>query len=194
MKSNDTRRQLIDGTIRVIARDGLDKATTKQIGIETATNEAYIYRCFHDKTDMFAQTFDCLDNELLDTLMQHVSIMYMQTMDFEMRCWGFFSSVWKFILGNQDRCLAYIQYYYSPYFKKHSAEIHKRRYAPLLEQFRPAFREEANVWMLLNHILNVMLDFAIKVFDGALPDNEDTAEHVFRLLYVSVRQYFNFEM
>lgn len=190
MKSNDTRRQLIEGTIQVIARDGLDKATTKQIGIETAANEAYIYRCFRDKTDMFAQAFDCLDDELLSNLMQHIPIMYVQTMDFEMRCWGFFSAVWRFILDNQDRCQAYIQYYYSPYFKKHSAEIHKRRYVPLVEKFQDAFREEANVWMLLNHILNVMLDFAIKVFDGALPDNEDTAEHVFRLLYVSVRQYF----
>ena len=190
MKSNDTRRQLIEGTIRIIARDGLDKATTKQIGIETATNEAYIYRCFRDKTDMFAQAFDCLDDELLDNLMQHVSIMYVQTMDFEMRCWGFFSSVWRFILDNQDRCQAYIQYYYSPYFKKHSAEIHKRRFVPLVKKFQDAFRDEANVWMLLNHILNVMLDFAVKIFDDALADNEDTAEHIFRLLYVSLRQYF----
>ena len=190
MKPNDTRRHLIEGTICVIARDGLDKATTKQIGIETATNEAYIYRCFRDKTDMFSQTFDCLDDELLGNLTQHMPIMYMESLDFEMRCWGFFSSVWRFILSNQDRCQAYIQYYYSPYFKKHSAETHKRRYAPLVEKFQDAFWDEANVWMLLNHILNVMLDFAIKVFDGVLPDNDDTAEHVFRLLYVSLRQYF----
>jgi hypothetical protein len=44
--------------------------------------------------------------------------------------------------------------------------------------------------MLLNHILNVMLDFAVKVFDGAVSDSDDTAEHVFRLIYGSVKQYF----
>ena len=32
MKQDDTRLKLIDGTIHVIARDGLDKATTKSIG------------------------------------------------------------------------------------------------------------------------------------------------------------------
>ena len=47
--------------------------------------------------------------------------------------------------------------------------------------------------MILNHILATMLDFAVKVFDGAVPDDEDTAEHVFRLVYFSVRQYFKRE-
>ena len=44
--------------------------------------------------------------------------------------------------------------------------------------------------MLLNHILATMLDFAIKVYDEALPNNTDTAEHVFRVIYHSVRPYF----
>ena len=35
-----------------------------------------------------------------------------------------------------------------------------------------------------------MLDFAIKVFDGTASDSDDTAEHVFRLIYFSVNQYF----
>lgn len=190
MKQDDTRRRLIDGTIHVIARDGLDKATTKQIGMETATNEAYIYRCFSGKEDMFAKTFDSLDEELVSVAMQHVPVMYMPEMEYETRCWMFFSSVWKFMLGNKDKCLTFIRYYYSPYFKQCSAESHNRRYKPLVEKFKEAFRDEANVWMLLNHILNVMLDFAVKVFDGAVQNNADTAEHVFRLIYGSVQQYF----
>ena len=64
MKQDEIRRRLIDGTIHVIARDGLDKASTKQIGITTSTNEAYIYRCFEDKEDMFSKAFDSLDDEL----------------------------------------------------------------------------------------------------------------------------------
>ena len=190
MKQDDIRRKLIDGTIRVIARDGLDKATTKQIGTETATNEAYIYRCFSGKEDMFAKTFDSLDEELISVTLEHIPVMSMQEVDFEMRCWLFFTSVWKFLLGNKDKCLAFIRYYYSPYFKQYSAESHRRRSEPLVERFKPAYRAEANVWMLLNHMLNVMLDFAVKVFDGAVSDSPDTAEHVFRLIYFSVKQYF----
>ena len=42
MKQDEIRRRLIDGTIHVIAKEGLDKASTKQIGLATTINEAYI--------------------------------------------------------------------------------------------------------------------------------------------------------
>ncbi len=190
MKQDELRQRLIDGTIHVIARDGIDKATTKSIGEETSINQAYIYRHFEDKEDMFAKAFETLDGELVAKAMQHVPVMYMKEMDYEMRCWVFFTSVWKFMLSNRDKCLTFIRYYYSPYFAKYSAVNHKHRYIPLVEKFRDAFRDEANVWMLLNYILNVMLDFAVKVFDGAVSNSDKTAEHVFRLIYGSIKQYF----
>lgn len=190
MKRDDTRRKLIDGTIHVIARDGLDKATTKSIGEETSINQVYIYRNFENKEDMFAETFASLDDELVSEAMQHVPVMYMQEMKYEMRCWMFFTSVWKFLLSNKDKCLTFVRYYYSPYFKQYSAESHHRRYKPLVEKFKEAFRDEADVWMILNHILNVMLDFAVKVHNDQMPKDDDYTEHVFRVLYASVKQYF----
>lgn len=190
MKQDEIRRRLIDGTIHVIAREGLDGASTKQIGLATSINEAYIYRCFEDKEDMFAKTFASLDDELVAKAMQHVCVMYMHELEYETRCRFFFNSVWKFLLGNRDKCLAFIRYYYSPYFSRYSAEEHKKRYLPLVDKFKDAFRQESNVWMILNHILTTMLDFAVKVFDGAVPNTDNTAEHVFRLVYFSVQQYF----
>ena len=44
--------------------------------------------------------------------------------------------------------------------------------------------------MILNHILNVMLDFAVKVHNDLMPKSDDYSEHVFRVVYVSVKQYF----
>ena len=44
--------------------------------------------------------------------------------------------------------------------------------------------------MILNHILNVMLDFAVKVHNGHMSASDDYAEHVFRVIYASVKQYF----
>ena len=190
MKQDKIRHKLIDGTIHVIAKDGLDKATTKQIGTETSVNEAYIYRCFAGKEDMFSKTFDYLDNQLADTTMQYVSVMYRKDIDFQHRCRFFFSKVWDFLLSNNENCLAYVQHYYSPYFKKYSHDSHKSRFKPLTERLRPAFIDEADVWMILNHILNVMLDFAVKVHNGHMPNNDDYSEHVFRVIYASVKQYF----
>lgn len=190
MKQDEIRRRLIGGTIHVIANEGLDKASTKQIGLATSINEAYIYRCFKDKEDMFSKTFDTLDEELFVTTMQHVEIMYVHSMEYETRCRLYFTAVWKFLLGNRDKCLTYVRYYYSPYFSKLSAETHKKRFAPLIEKFKDAYKIEANVWMILNHILNVMLDFAVKVHNNQMPNNDDYLEHVFRVIYASVKQYF----
>ena len=174
----------------VIAENGLDKTTTKAIVSGTDINEAYIYSRFSGKEDLLAKTFDALDDELLAKTMQHVEVMYMQELDYELRCRVFFSAVWKFLCGNRDKCLAFVRYYYSPYFKKYSAENHKRRFMPLVNKFKDAFNDEADVWMILNHILNVMLDFAVKVHNDEMPDNDNYSEHVFRVIYQSVKQYF----
>lgn len=190
MKQDDIRSRLIDGTIHVIARDGLDKATTKQIGIETNINQAYIYRCFEDKEDMLTKAFERLDDELAEKTMEHVAVMYMQELDYETRCRFYFSAIWKFLTQSREKCLAYVRYFYSPYFRIYSAEEHKKRFNPLIAKFKDAFKDEVDVWMILNHILNVMLDFAVKVHNDEMPNNDDYSEHIFRVIYQSVKQYF----
>lgn len=190
MKQDEFRRRLIDGTIHVISRDGLDKASTKQIGLETNINQVYIYRCFNDKEDMFSKAFDKLDEELFSKAMQHIEIMYLHSMEYEMRCRFYFSAIWNFLLQDRDKCIAYVRYYYSPYFTRYSAESHKCRFKPLVEKFRGAFQDEADVWMILNHILNVMLDFAIKVHNDQMSKEDDYVEHIFRVIYASIKQYF----
>ena len=190
MKQAEMRQKLINGTICVIARDGLDKASTKQIGLATATNEAYIYRCFKGKEDLFANTFAALDEELLAQTLHHVNIMYQVNIDFVQRCRSYFFAVWDFLLGNRDKCLTYVRYFYSPYFVKYSANDHKKRFMPLLERIRAAFIDEADVWMILNHILDVMLSFAVKVHNGQMTSEDNYPEHVFRVTYAAIKQYF----
>jgi len=190
VRNYNYREMLINSTISVIANEGLDKTTTKAIVAGTDISESYIYRFFADKEDLLAKTFDVLDNELVSEAMAHISIMYIEKMEYEARCWMFYSFMWRFVLSNREKCLAFIRYYYSPYFQKYSAKEHKKRYTPLVAKFEDAFKPEANTWMLLNHVLNVMLDFAIKVYNGDVANDDDTAEHVFRLVYNSIKPYF----
>lgn len=190
MSPQDMREKLIARTISVIANEGLDKTTTKAITTGTGINEAYIYRHFSDKTDLLSKTFDKLDDELVAKVTQHLPVMYMQELEYELRCRVFFEAVWKFMLGSKEKCLAFIRYYYSPYFTKYSVESHRKRYVPIVEKFKDAFKDEADVWMILNHILNVMLDFAVKVYNGEMPDSDNYSEHVFLVIYRSVEQYF----
>ena len=135
MSPQEMRQTLIAKTISVIANEGLDKTTTKAITQGTGINEAYIYRCFAHKEDLLTKAFETLDEELVRKAMQHISVMYMSELEYELRCRVFFEAVWKFLLGNKDKCLAFVRYYYSPYFAKYSAFEHKKRYSPLVEKF-----------------------------------------------------------
>ena len=174
----------------VIAANGLDKTTTKAIVKGTDINEAYIYSHFSGKEDLFAKVFEALDLELVAKAMQHIDVMYMPELEYEIRCRVFFAAIWNFLLSNRDKCLTFVRYYYSPYFGKYSAEAHRERYKPLVNKFKDAFLEEADVWMILNHILNVMLDFAVKVHNEQMSKQDDYSEHVFRVVYRSIEQYF----
>ena len=190
MKQDDLRHALIDGTIYVIAQNGLDKATTKAISTATSINEVYIYRLFANKEKLFEAAFTYLDEQLLTKTMLHLDVMYMTEMDYETRCRVYFLTLWRFLVGNKNEILMYVRYYYSTHFAKDSAEEHKRRFQPLVEKFKVAFKDEADVWMILNHILNVMLAFAVMVHNDQMPKEDDYTEHVFRVIYQSVKQYF----
>ncbi len=190
MNQEEVRCKLLNGTIQVIAREGLDRASTKQIGKEASVNEAYIYRCFADKEDMFQKAFVQIVNELVELVLKNSGIMYDRTLIFPIRCRQYFDVVWNFFVDNREKCLTYVRYYYSPYFAKYAAEDYKKRFMPVVAFLQPAFKEEADVWMILNHIFNVILDFAVKVHYDQMPRDESYTEHVFRVIYVSVIQYF----
>ena len=60
MTQDEMRLALLDSTVRIIAKDGLDKATTRSIAQAAQLNEAYIYRFFNDKEDLFKKRLLCL--------------------------------------------------------------------------------------------------------------------------------------
>ena len=189
MKQDDLSQALIDGTIRVVARRGLNKATTKAISNATGINEVYIYRLFQNKEKLFEKAFESLDDRLVSKALLHIEVMYAQEMDYETRCRIYFFAMWNFLIGNKDEILTYVRYYYSPYFVKGAAMAHRKRFVPLVNKFKKAFRDEADVWMILSHILNVMLSFSIMVYNDEMPNEDNYTEHVFRVVYCSIKQY-----
>lgn len=54
MEVQEMRQVFIDSAVRVVARDGMEKTTTKAIASEAKLNEAYIYKCFSGKDDLLS--------------------------------------------------------------------------------------------------------------------------------------------
>ncbi len=189
MTQEEMRLALVNSTVKVVANDGLDKTTTKAISTAADLNEVYIYRLFDDKEDLLRKSFEMLDRELAECVAEHISVMELREFDFVTRCRMLFCSVWSFLLGNRDKCVCYIRYYYSPYFKKYSEEFHMTLFMPLVDVMTPAFAEGQDVVLFLNHILNIMFDFAIKVYDGFVTNDNETVEKIFTMVFSSVKPY-----
>ena len=189
MKQESIRAALIGGTIHVIACEGIDKATTNRIGTYTGVNEAYIYRCFKGKEDLFVQTFLQLDKELVEEVMLRVRVMDLTEIPIKERCRMFFDPIWRFVLNERERSECYIQYYHSPYFKKYSLKGRKERFASVIERCRGAFKPDSDVWRLLNHILDIIFSSAEQVFQGELQDDENTTQYIYDLIYSGIEPH-----
>ena len=192
----EIKELLISNAIRLIAEGGFEKATTKELAHcrgslpDFKMNEAYIYRLFGNKENLYEAAFVCLDNELFYAFRHGVQALGGFTSDSKDRLYKFFLMAWRFILGNEARCRCYVRYYYSIYFKGHSLEAHKKLFGEIVAEMAPFFKEEADVVSILHSVFTTLLDFGIRVYNGELEDSDINTPHIFNVLYCMMATYF----
>ncbi len=189
MKQEDFRRRLIDSAIKIVARDGIHKATTKSISTEADVNVVYIYRMFEDKRDLLQEAFSAMDREVAACIKMCEPIMLDQEQSIEERCWQFFIRCWHFALEDREKCSFFIRYYHSSHFDSYPLERREDAYREIIEDFSPAFVDGADVWLLFNHIMDIVFSNVLKVLRGHMPDTDDSARAVYELLYQSIKPY-----
>ena len=90
MKRNENIRQaFIQSAIRVVARVGLDKTTTKAIAADAGLNEAYIYRCFEGKEDLLRAAFHMADVNFASIIRQNLFHMKNSDLPWKERAFRF---------------------------------------------------------------------------------------------------------
>ena len=192
----DVRQLLINNAIHLIAEGGFEKATTKELAHcsgslpDVKMNEVYIYRLFGSKERLYEETFIYLDRELFIAFKNGVDAVGGFEDDTKERLYDFFLLSWNFILGNEERFRCYVRYYYSIYFKGNSFDSHKRMFSGMISDMAPLFKEEADVHSILHSVLTAMFDFAVRVYNGDLEDNDINRPHVFNVLYCMMMTYF----
>lgn len=193
----EIKELLIGNAIHLIAEGGFEKATTKNLTYYSGNlpdfkmNEAYIYRLFGSKEKLYEAAFLRLDHELFRVVKrEREAVGDLVCGGVHEQLYRFFTKVWQFILGSEDRCRCYVRYYYSVYFKDSSAEAHKRLYAEIIDEARPLFKEEADVPAILHSVFVMLFDFGIRVYNGELEDDDVNRPHVFNVLYCMMQTYF----
>ena len=83
----------------------------------------------------------------------------------------------------------YVRYYYSTYYEQCSQTEHQERFRPLADAIHGCFDGTANVQALLQHILDNMMNLAMRVYSGELTDSDEARSHYFTLSLASVAPY-----
>lgn len=182
-KVENTKQVFIESAVRVVARDGLDKATTKAIAADAGLNEANIYRCFESKEDLLCAAFHMEDVNFAYFLKQNLHVMHVQNTTWKDRALQLWSVRWRFILERRDDCLFYLQYYYSANCRKYAYEEHLKCFQEMFTTMEQTFKPEANVNMVLHQVFDTMLSFAARVLGGEMPDDDATTQWAFEQIY-----------
>lgn len=189
MKTEDTRLALINSTIHTISEVGIDHATTKLLATNADVNEVYIYRIFGGKEELFKETFTFIDKDFSAALLKFLPIVYDRRLDIKLRFQKLFEKVWQYALEDKERCSFFIRYYYSRCYTNLISEERKIIYAKVMKKFDTAFPYGTDTWWLFNHILDVIFSSAVKILREEIPDNEQTKEKIFELIYSAMQPH-----
>ena len=176
----EIRQEFIKSTIRVVSSQGIQNATTKALSLDAKLSEVYIYRYFQSKDDLFRQTFDSLDRELMLLMKRSLSRVNCNNANMKEAFRTVFHDFWNFTLGDRNKCSFFIQYYYSSYYSTHSDEERKLIYQPLLDLISQAFVDGVDAWIELNHMYDVVFPKLLRIIRGTMPNNAQTEESVYR--------------
>ena len=179
-RGGEIRQELIKSAIRVVSVQGIQNATTKALSLDAKLSEVYIYRYFRSKDDLFKQTFNSLDRELMLVMKRSLLRINCNNVNRKEVFRTIFHDFWEFALGDRNKCSFFIQYYYSSYYFAQSDTERKIIYQPFLDLISPAFLDGADAWIELNHMYDISFPKLLRVIRGTIPDTKETEESVCR--------------
>lgn len=183
MEIQDMKQVFLNSAVHVVARDGLEKTTTKAIARQAKLNEAYIYKCFSGKEELLTQALQMEDENFAVFLRETLPVMHMETLSWKERAFILWSKSWDFILEERDDCIFYITFYFAAIGVGSVYREHLNSYQPLIDRVTPSFKPGTNMVMLIHQIFCTMLFFASQVMNGDLPYNEETTRYTFEQIY-----------
>lgn len=183
MEIYEMKQVFLKSAVHVVAREGLEKATTKAIAKDAGLNEAYIYKCFSGKDELLNEALRMEDENFAVLLHETLPIMHDSCLPWKSRAFVLWKRSWDFILEEPDDCVFYIKFYFASIGLNSVYRKHLDSYQPLVEKVRPSFKPGTNMEMVVHQIFCTMLFYASRVMDRSLEYNEETTRWVFEQIY-----------
>lgn len=189
MTQYDMRLALMESAVLIVARDGLEKATTKSIADKAGLSEAYVFLFYNSKEDLLNKTFLHQDAALIAEIMKYYPVMHMKDIDTKTKWYLLWVRCWRYLLKSPDSCLFYVRYYYSYYFKNYAYEEHMANCRVLIDKLKSHFTHDTDAEMMLGNVFENMLIFAMKAATGETINNDETSEANFKLIFNAIQPH-----
>ncbi len=189
MEAISKRQTLINSTIAVVASIGLADTTTKTICKKAKLNEAYLYRNFSNKDDLLLETYLYENEKLMRLIIDEAEKQrkYVETKSLRERSKAVVTKVWDFLTENPNVCKYLVYYYQSSQFTKYALAEHNKWVNILLNKLDlEYFNEKEYARTLLYILFNTVFSMAKQVADNRLPNTKETAEMVFKCVYIFI--------
>jgi len=178
MKQDETKAMLREGAIRTVARDGLEKASTKLISYEANVNEAFIFRYYGGKDNLLDETFRALDEELVREAVRRVNQVRLSMRSSNERAAEVIGGMWELLMDHKNEVLFFIRYYYSAAFLRIANERHLATTQELVDLVTNFAKSERSARTMVMGIFDGLLNMAMQVQLGNVPDDRRTRDAV----------------
>ena len=184
----DKEAVLLESVVTVVARVGIENASTRLIGQEAGFQDAFIYRYFESKDHLLAQAYREENEKLMNILIQVIDRenQMIDEKPLKDRSACVIQAAWKYLTDNPRICKYLVYYYNSPGFAKYALDDHKKWLDKLCDLLYPTFLDRDEAATLLYMIFNSVYGFAMQVANGELPNTNETAQRVFANVYTAI--------
>ena len=189
MTTISKRQNLINSSVKVAATIGLSNTTTKTICNEAHLNEVYLYRNFNNKEHLLLESYLQENEKLMRLIVDEVDEQnkYVQTKSLKERSNAVVLKAWDYLTENPNVCKFLVYYYQSEQFTKYALSEHNKWANLLLNKLNmESYNEKEYARTILYVIFNTVFSMAKQVADNRLPNTKETAEMVFKCVYIFI--------
>lgn len=179
------KAKLREAAVKLVAEGGFSKASTRAIGDECGINDAYIYRYYLSKEDLFAKAFEYDNERLFKVVGDNAAVLYDKNRSRIDRCRILWDIVWDFLISNPVHCKFYVQFYHSPLYPEFGKQALEERITNFMKKCEEIFPDFKGNQTAFNYLPESLLDGVLHAVNGDT-DPEAARDGYFRMVWSSL--------
>ena len=191
----NSKEELIDATMKIVSEYGINNFSMKQITNYVGVSEALIYKHFNTKDELLDTCFKRYDDSIGDIIKQFDMLSIRSEEDFNIKAHAVWITYFKFLLFNDYRTIFYFQYRWSSHYNRYlKANGTPEKYFINMDNIIDVSKKRLNfinldeLKVFLHFVYDTTGNFAQKIIYGQLPNNDETIEHIWKLIFNGIQK------